>query len=112
MNCRRFNVAERGPPDSILVRYPGSGAAASSLAYIFCLHGRVPEKYKLWSMNAQGVCEVHLFARVRLFDNFMEDTFRTTFYNPQRRRIPFIGQRSLSGSVQFIRFADVTSDST
>ena len=76
-----FNVADRGPSDPILVRSPGSGAAASSLAYIVCLHGRVREKYELWSMNAQGVCEAHLFARVRLFNDFTEDTFRTTFYN-------------------------------
>ena len=47
MSRRRFNVAERGPPDPILVRYPGSGTDASSLAYIVCLHGRVPEKYEL-----------------------------------------------------------------
>ena len=66
MSRRRFNVAERGPPDPILVRYPGSNAAASSLAYIVCLHGRVPEKYELWSLNTQGVCNVHSFAQVRL----------------------------------------------
>ena len=72
---RRFNIAERGPPDPILVRYPGSDATASSLAYIVCLHGRVPEKYELWSLNAQGVCEVHPFARVKLFDDFTEDAF-------------------------------------
>ena len=62
MNCRRFNIADSGPLDPILVRYPGSFAAASSLAYIVCLHGRVPEKYELWSMNAQGVRKVHPFA--------------------------------------------------
>ena len=112
MNCPRFHVANRGPPDPILVHYPGSGAAASSLAYIVCLHGRVPEKYELWSMNSQGVREVHLFARVRIFSDFMEDTFRTTSYNSRRRRIPFIGRRLLNGSVKFIRFADVISDST
>ena len=81
MSRRRFNVAECGLPDPIFVCYPGSDATASSLAYIVCLHGRVPEKYKLWSMNDQGVREVHPFARVRLFDNFTEDSFRTTFYN-------------------------------
>ena len=81
MNLRRLNVAERGPPDPILFRYPSSGAAASSLAYIVYLHGRLPEKYELWSMNAQGVCEVHLFARVRLFNDFTEDAFQNTFYN-------------------------------
>ena len=112
MSRRRFNVAERGPPDPILVRYPGSDAVASSFAYVFCLHGRVPEKYELWSLNSQGVREVNPFDRVRLFDDFTEDTFWTTFYNSRRCCIPFIGLRLLNGSVQFIRFADVTSDST
>ena len=112
MNRQRFNVAECGPPNPILVCYPGSGAAASLLAYIVCLHGRVPEKYELCIMNAQGVREVHLFARVRLFDGFTEDTFRTTLYNSLRWRIQFIRQILLNGSVQFIRFSDVTSDST
>ena len=83
MNRHCFNLAERRIPDPILVRYPGSGDAASLLAYIFCLHGRVPDKYELWSLNAQGVREVHPFARVKLFDNFTEDTFRTTFFNLQ-----------------------------
>ena len=112
MSRSRFNVAERGPPDPILVRYPGSDAAASPVTYIVCLHAREPEEYRLWSLNTQGVCEVHPFARVRLFDNFREDTFRTNFYNSQRCRILFIGRRSLNSSSQFIRFADVTSDST
>ena len=84
MSWRRFNVAECGPLDPILVRYPGSDADASLLAYIVCLHGPVPEKYELWTLNAQGVHEVHLFAQVRLFDDFREDTFRTTFYNSGR----------------------------
>ena len=107
MNRRRFNIAERGTPEPILVCYPGSGAAASSLAYIVCLHERVPEKYELWSLNSQGVRKVHPFARVKLFDDFTEDAFRTTSFNSRRCRIPFIGRRSLNGSVEFIRFADV-----
>ena len=81
MSRRHFNVAECGLPDPIFVSYPGSDALASSLAYIVCLHGRVPEKYELWILNAQGVCEVHPFAQVKPFDDFAEDTFRTTFYN-------------------------------
>ena len=81
MSRRRFNVADRGPQDPILVRYPGSDVAASPVTYIFYLHGRVPEEYELWSLNAQGVRKVHPFARVRLFDDFREDTFWTTFYN-------------------------------
>ena len=32
MNCLRFNIAECGPPDPILVCYLGSGAAATRIA--------------------------------------------------------------------------------
>ena len=112
MSWRSFNVADRGPPDPVLVRYPGRDVNASLLAYIVCLNGWVPEKYELWSLNAQGVREDHPFARVTFFDDFKEDTFRTMFYNSRRCRIPFIRRRLLNGSVQFICFADVTSDST
>ena len=63
-------------------------------------------------MNAQGFREVHPFARVKLFDDFAEDTFRTTFFNSRRCGIPFIGRRSLNGSIKFIRFSDVISDIT
>ena len=112
MSCRRFNIAERGIPDPIFVRYPGSDAAASLITYIVCLNGQVPEKYELWSLNAQGVRKVHPIDRVKLFDDFAEDIFQSTFFNLRRFRIPFIGWRSLNGSVEFIRFADVISDST
>ena len=70
MSRRRFNVAGSAPPDPILVRYPGSDALASLLAYIVCLHGSVTDKYELWSLNAQGVREVHPFAQISLFKNF------------------------------------------
>ena len=102
MSRRRSNVAERGLPDPIFVRYTGSDAAASSIAYIVCLNGRVTERYKLWSLNAQGVCEVHPIARVKLFDDFAEDNFRSNFINSRRCRILFIGQRLVNGSVEFI----------
>ena len=112
MHRRLSNVPIRGSPDPVLVHYAGSDASITTVTYIVCLHGRVPERYDLWSMNAQGVREVHPFARVSLFDDFREDTIRTTFYNSRRCRIPFIGRRSLTVSFQFIRFADVTSYST
>ena len=75
MSRRRSNVARLGPPDPVFVRYPGSDAAASSVKYIVCLNGQVPERYDVWSLNAHGVREVHLTARVKLFDLFAEDTF-------------------------------------
>ena len=98
--------------EAVFVRYPGSDAAASSVKFIFCLNGRVPERYEVWSLNAQGVREVHPTSRVKLFDLFAEDTFRSTFYNSRRCRVPFIGCRSVNGSIEFIRFADVIADST
>ena len=110
MSCRRSNVAEIGLPDPVFVRYPGRDAAASSINYIVYLNGRVSERYEVWILNAQGVREVHPIARVKHFDAFAEDTFWTTFYNSRRCRIPFIGCRSVNGSVEFIRFADVIAD--
>ena len=81
MRRRRSNVADRGPPDPVLVYYYGSDASITPVTYIVCLHWRVTERYELWSMKAQGVREVHPFAQVRLFDDLCEDTFRTTFSN-------------------------------
>ena len=112
MSRRRSNFAGLGIPDPVFVRYPGSDAAASSIDYIVYLNGWVPERYKVWSLNAQGVCEVHPIALVKRFDAFAEDTFRSTFFNSQRCRISFIGRRSVNGSVEFIRFSDVIADST
>ena len=112
MSRRRSNVARLGPPDPVLVRYPGSDAAASSVKYIVCIYGRLPERYEVWSLNGHGVREVHLTARVKLFDLFAEDTFRSTFYDSRRCHVPFIGRRSVNGSVKFIRFAEVIVDST
>ena len=78
MRRRRSNVAVRRPLDPILVGYSGSDASFSPVTYIASLRWRVPEEYQLWSLNAQGVHEFYPFARVRLFDDFREDTFRTT----------------------------------
>ena len=112
MRRRRSNVPVYGPPDPILFHYSDSNASIAPVTYIVCLHGRVPERYELLSMNAQGVCKVHPFSQVIRFDDFCEDTLRNTFFNSRRCRIPFIGQRPLNGSVEFLHFADVTSDST
>ena len=83
-------MAECGLPDPIIVQYPGSDSAASLIAYIVCLNGQVPERYELWSLNSQEVCEVHPFAQVKLFDNFAEETLPSTYINLRRCRIPFI----------------------
>ena len=110
MRRRHPNVPVRGPPDPVLVHYYGSNASIAPATYIVCLHGRVPEMYELWSLNDQGVPEVHPFNRIRLFDDFRADTFQTTFFNSRRFRIPFVGRISTNGSVKFIEFADVTLD--
>ena len=81
MSRCRSNVARLGPPDPVFVRYPGSNSVASLIKYIVCLNGWLSERYKVWSLNAQEVREVHPIARVKLFDAFAEDTFRSTFFN-------------------------------
>ena len=107
---RRPNALFRGPPDPVLVHYSVSGDGINRVAYIVCLHGWVPERCELWSLIEHGGREVHPFPRIRLLNHFRADTFQTTFFNSQRCRIFFIGQRLLNASVEFIDFADVTSD--
>ena len=81
MSRRRSNVASPGSPDPVLVSYAGSDVAAPSVSYIVCLNGQVPERYEVWSLNRDGVREVHTNARVKLFTLFDENTFRSTFYD-------------------------------
>ena len=66
--------------------------------------------YNLWALKAQGVRKVHPFARVQLFNDFREDTFKTFFFNLRRCCITFIGRISLNRSVKFICFVHFTSD--
>ena len=79
MSRRRSNVAWAGSLDPVLVSYSGSNAAAPSVSYIVCLNRRVSERYEVWRLNWDGVCEVHPTARVKLFIFFAENTFRSTF---------------------------------
>ena len=111
MSRRRSNVARLGTLDPVLVRYAGNDAAAPSVSYIVCINGRVPERYEVWCLNGHRVFDVHLTARVKLFTLFDENTFWSTFYDSRRCRVPFIGRKGLSGSVEFIRYSDVTSES-
>ena len=41
-----------------------------------------------------------------------KDTFWSTFYDSRICRVPFIGRKSINGSVEFIRYSDVIADST
>ena len=109
--CMRHPIVPvRAPPDTVIVLYYGSDDTIDQVTYIVCLNGRVPEMYELWALNAQVVREVYPFARVRLFDNFREDTFKNFLLNSRRCRIPFIVRISMNNSVKFIPFANVTSD--
>ena len=111
MRMRHPIVPGRAPLDPVRVLYSGSDDTIKQVPYILCINGRVPEMYELWNLDAQGVCEVHLFARVRLFNDFREGTFKTFFFNSQRCCIPFVGRRSLKNSVEFLRFFHVNVDS-
>ena len=112
MSRRRFNVARPGSPDPVLVSYAGSDAVDPFVSYIVCLNGRVPERYEVWRLNRDGVREVHPTARVKLFTLFVKNIIRGTFYDSRRCRVTFIGRKGLNGSVEFLRYSDVTSDSS
>ena len=58
-----------------------------------------------------GIKFEDFITQAKLFTLFDENTFRSTFYDSRRFRVPFIGRKGLNGSVEFIRYSDVTSDS-
>ena len=110
MRMRHPIFPGRAPLDPVRVFYSGSDDTIEQIPYILCLNVRVPKMYEVWSLNAQGVCEVHSFSRVWLFDYFREDTFKTFFFNSQRCRIPFVGRILLNNSAKFICFVHVNFD--
>ena len=78
------------PPQPITVLRSGS-ADVIKVLYTSCLNGWVLEDFELWDLADDGVCEVHLYAIVKLRSEFSEDTFQTFFFNS--RTIPdyFLG---------------------
>ena len=66
------------------------------------------QTYELWALAEDGVCEVHLYARVRLLSEFREDTFQTFFFNARRSQIPLLGRRALNDSVELLDVVRIT----
>ena len=95
------------PPQPIQALCSGRGGEIDVM-YIRCLNGRVPKAYKLWALAEDEVCEVHPSSRVRLLDDFREDTFHTHFFNSWWFQIPFLGRRSVNISVEFLDAARAT----
>ena len=97
----------RVPPQPVQALCSGRGGKIDVL-YIRCLDGRVPEAYELWAISEYGVREVHPPDRVRILEDFREDTFHAHFFNAWRLQIPFLGRRSGNMSVKFIDAARAT----
>ena len=76
--------------------------------FICCLDGRVIEAFELWAVAEDGVREVYPSARVKLLDDFREDTFHIHFFNAQQSQIPFLGRISVKMSVEFLDAARAT----
>ena len=94
-------------PQPVTVLWSGS-ADVLEVAYIHCLSGRVPKAYEIWALVEDGVREFHPCARVKLLDDFREDTFHTHFFNARRLKIPFLVCRTLNMSVEFLDVLRVT----
>ena len=67
-----------------------------------CIEGREPEIYGLWTFADDGIHEVHLYVWVKISDKFIGETFHTHFSNAWEVQIPFLGRRSVNGSVQWL----------
>ena len=66
------------------------------ISCIRCINGRVPKYFELWAFTEDRICEVHLFVRFQIRDDFTEDTFYTKFFNARQIQIPFLGCRSVN----------------
>ena len=44
-----------------------------------CIKGQEPRIYELWTFADDGICKVHPYARVQISDDFIGETFHTTF---------------------------------
>ena len=89
------------PPQPVTVIRSDS-ADVIKVPYIRCLNVRLPKAFELGALTDDGVCEVHLYARVKLLSEFREDTFHSFSFNARRFQIPFLGRRALNYSVEFI----------
>ena len=70
--------------------------------FIRCIEGQEPEIYELRNFAEDGTREVHLFAWVQISDDFTRETFHTHYFNAKAFQIPFLGRRSINGSVQWL----------
>ena len=68
------------PPHLVQALRSGRGGKID-VPYIRCLDGRVPKDFEHWALAEDKVREVHPSARVKLLENFREDTFHTHFFN-------------------------------
>ena len=62
MRMRHPIVPVCAPPYPVRVLYSGIDNTIKQVPYIVYLNGRVPEMYKLWTLNAQVFLEVNTFA--------------------------------------------------
>ena len=72
------------------------------VAYIRCIEGREPEVFELWAFDEDRIREIHLCARFQISNYFVGETFYSHFFNAREIRIPFLGRRSVNGSVQWL----------
>ena len=89
------------PPHPVQALHSGRGVEIDVL-YICCADSMLPEAFELWDFAEDGFCEVHPYARVKILDNFREDTFYSYFFNTRRIQIPFLGRRSVNMSAEWL----------
>ena len=70
--------------------------------YTRCIEGREPEVFELWDFSEDGIREFHPYSQVQSSNIFLGGTFYTHFFNAREIRIPFLGRRSVNGSVQWL----------
>ena len=94
-------IPEVFPPRPVQALLSGRGGEIE-VVYISYIDGREPNFFELWDFTEDGIIEIHLYARVQISDNFVGYTFYSHFFNTREILIPFLGRRSVNGSVQWL----------
>ena len=93
--------SEDFPPRTIQRFISGRGGEVDVL-FNRCIKGQEPEVFELRAFAEDGIREVHPYARFQISNDFIRETFHTHFFNALEVRIPFLGPRSVNGSVQWL----------
>ena len=100
--ARREQVAVQAAPPCTVQFLRSVRGVEEGVWFTRCVDGREPKIYEHWNFAEDRTCEVHPFARIKISDDFIGETFHTDFVSAKGRRVTFLGRTSVNGSVEWL----------